>query len=275
MKIALVQMCVLPTPKQNIMTAHGCIKKAKANDADFVILPEMFLCPYETSNFPKFAQPQGGAVYQTLSAIAKETGIYLVAGSVPELENNAVYNTSYVFDPYGVCIAKHRKVHLFDINVTGGQQFRESETLCAGDRYTIFETKWGKMGLCICYDIRFPELSRMMALDGVKAVCVPAAFNLTTGPAHWELTFRARALDNQVYFMGCSPARDMQASYHAYGHSIVTNPWGEVVAQADENETILFTELDFDRQEKIREELPLLKHRRTDVYQLQGLYKTR
>ncbi len=268
MKVALVQMRVLPTPKQNIITARDCIKKAKANGADLVILPEMFLCPYETSNFPRFAEQEGGEIYQILSAIAKETGIYLVAGSVPEMENSAVYNTSYVFRPDGMCIAKHRKVHLFDINVTDGQRFQESETLSAGDKCTIFETPWGKMGLCICYDIRFPELSRMMALSGVKAVCVPAAFNLTTGPAHWELTFRARALDNQVYFMGCSPARDMQSSYHAYGHSIVTNPWGEVVVQAKENETIVFAELDFEKEEKIREELPLLKHRRTDVYLL-------
>lgn len=270
MKVALVQMYVSPTPKQNIITAYDKIRQAKANGADLVILPEMFICPYETSNFPRFAEPDGGKIYQALAAIAKETGVYLVAGSVPEQENRAVYNTAYVFRPDGMCIAKHRKVHLFDIHVKGGQRFQESETLTAGSRFTVFETPWGRMGLCICYDVRFPELTRMMTLAGAKAVCVPAAFNLTTGPAHWELTFRARALDNQVYFMGCSPARDTQSSYHAYGHSIVTNPWGEVVVQADEKEAIVFAELDFEKEEKIRQELPLLRHRRTDVYTLYG-----
>lgn len=149
----------------------------------------------------------------------------------------------------------------------------ESETLTAGDSLTTFDTPWGKMGLCICYDIRFPEWMRLMALEGAKAVFIPAAFNMTTGPAHWELSFRARALDNQIYLFGCAPARDMDASYHSWGNSIATNPWGEVMAQLDETEGILFAHADFEREDAIRDQLPLLRHRRVDLYELREIKK--
>ena len=144
----------------------------------------------------------------------------------------------------------------------------ESDTFTAGRDVTTFDTPWGKLGLMICYDIRFPELSRLLALEGAKAILVPAAFNMTTGPAHWEMSFRMRALDNQVFLAGCAPARDLQSFYTAWGHSIVTDPWGSVVAELDENEGILTAELDFVRLEQVRAELPLLKHRRTDCYDI-------
>ncbi|MDF2616345.1 MAG: carbon-nitrogen hydrolase, partial [Sedimentibacter sp.] len=122
------------------------------------------------------------------------------------------------------------------------------------------------IGLAVCYDIRFPELSRLMTMDGAEAIIIPGAFNMTTGPAHWELHFRARALDNQVYTIGVSPARDMEASYHSYGNSIVASPWGNVVCRMDEKEAYVIQEIDTDYVKKVRNELPLLKHRRTDVY---------
>ncbi len=131
---------------------------------------------------------------------------------------------------------------------------------------TVFDTEYGRMGLCICYDLRFPELARMMVDEGAKAIIVPGAFNMTTGPAHWEILFRTRALDNQVYYIGASPARDVHADYVAWGHSIVTDPWGRIVEQLGEEEECLITELDLEYTDKIRRELPLLRHRRTDVY---------
>lgn len=273
MKVALIQMQVASSPGENLQTARAHLKDAAAGGADIAVLPEMFCCPYETPNFPRFAQKEGGEIWQALSDMAKENSLYLVAGSVPEDDGGKTYNTSYVFDPEGKCIAKHRKVHLFDIDVKGGQRFMESETLTAGDSLTTFDTPWGKMGLCICYDIRFPEWMRLMALEGAKAVFIPAAFNMTTGPAHWELSFRARALDNQIYLFGCAPARDMEASYHSWGHSIATNPWGEVMAQLDEAEGILFAHADFEREDAIRDQLPLLRHRRVDLYELRDIKK--
>ena len=143
--------------------------------------------------------------------LAAKLGIYLVGGSLPELAEGRIYNTSYVYGPDGRRIAKHRKAHLFDIDVQGGQRFRESDTLSPGDRITTFETAFGTMGLCICFDLRFEELARCMCLRGAKVLFVPAAFNMTTGPAHWELLFRQRAVDNQCFTVGVSPARDTRA----------------------------------------------------------------
>lgn len=268
-KIAAIQMSTVADKMENVRTVKTYLEKIKDENPDFVILPEMFCCPYQTENFPIYAEKEGGPVWQQLSGYAKQYGIYLIGGSMPEKDAEGnVYNTSYIFDREGKQIGKHRKVHLFDIDVKGGQTFKESDTLTAGDSDTVFDTEFGKIGVMLCFDIRFPELSRMMVNDGAKVIFVPAAFNMTTGPAHWELSFRTRALDNQIYMVGCAPARDVSAGYISWGHSIVTDPWGRVTGMLDENEGILLAELDMDYEEQVREELPLLKSRRKDIYQL-------
>ena len=275
-KIAAIQMSTVADKMENVRTVKTYLEKIKDENPDFVILPEMFCCPYQTENFPIYAAKEGGPVWQQLSGYAKQYGIYLIGGSMPEKDAEGnVYNTSYIFDREGKQIGKHRKVHLFDIDVKGGQTFKESDTLTAGDSDTVFDTEFGKIGVMLCFDIRFPELSRMMVNDGVKVIFVPAAFNMTTGPAHWELSFRTRALDNQIYMVGCAPARDVSAGYISWGHSIVTDPWGRVTGMLDENEGILLAELDMDYEEQVREELPLLKSRRKDIYQLsQNLFNS-
>ena len=275
-KIAAIQMSTVADKMENVRTVKTYLEKIKDENPDFVILPEMFCCPYQTENFPIHAEKEGGPVWQQLSGYAKQYGIYLIGGSMPEKDAEGnVYNTSYIFDREGKQIGKHRKVHLFDIDVKGGQTFKESDTLTAGDSDTVFDTEFGKIGVMLCFDIRFPELSRMMVNDGAKVIFVPAAFNMTTGPAHWELSFRTRALDNQIYMVGCAPARDVSAGYISWGHSIVTDPWGRVTGMLDENEGILLAELDMDYEEQVREELPLLKSRRKDIYQLsQNLFNS-
>lgn len=275
-KIAAIQMSTVADKMENVRTVKTYLEKIKDENPDFVILPEMFCCPYQTENFPIYAEKEGGPVWQQLSGYAKQYGIYLIGGSMPEKDAEGnVYNTSYIFDREGKQIGKHRKVHLFDIDVKGGQTFKESDTLTAGDSDTVFDTEFGKMGVMLCFDIRFPELSRMMVNDGAKVIFVPAAFNMTTGPAHWELSFRTRALDNQIYMVGCAPARDVSAGYVSWGHSIVTDPWGRVIDMLDEKKGILLAELDMDYEEQVREELPLLKSRRKDIYQLsQNLFNS-
>ena len=273
-KIAAIQMSTVADKMENVRTVKAYLEKIKDENPDFVILPEMFCCPYQTENFPIYAEKEGGPVWQQLSGYAKQYGIYLIGGSMPEKDAEGnVYNTSYIFDREGKQIGKHRKVHLFDIDVKGGQTFKESDTLTAGDSDTVFDTEFGKIGVMICFDIRFPELSRMMVNDGAKVIFVPAAFNMTTGPAHWELSFRTRALDNQIYMVGCAPARDVSAGYISWGHSIVTDPWGRVIDMLDEKKGILLAELDMDYEEQVREELPLLKSRRKDMYKLEKLCK--
>ena len=284
MKLALIQIAAQTEKEASLQLAESYIRKAAAEGADLAVLPEMFCCPYSTENFPVYAESENGMCRTRMAAAARENRVFLVAGSMPELDSDGrVYNTSYVFDREGKQIARHRKVHLFDINVEGGQYFRESDTLSAGDQITTFEIETtefensGKSsascssplrcGLMICYDIRFPEFAMKMAQKGASLVIVPAAFNMTTGPAHWELLFRARALDDQVFMAGCSQARNAEAGgYISYGHSIVVSPWGEVLAQMDEREGMIIQEIDLSVPDRIREQLPVLKQRRTDLY---------
>ena len=270
MKILQAQIMVSPSKDEAIKTLEVACKQAVKVGADFLSLPEMFCCPYETANFPLYAEAEGGNVWSKCAAMAKKYNIYISAGSVPEQgEAGEVYNTAYVFDRQGRQIAKHRKMHLFDIDVKGGQSFKESDTLTAGRDVTVFDTEFGPMGLCICYDFRFPELARLMVLRGAKVIFAPAAFNMTTGPAHWELMFRAQAMFNQCFAIGTAPARDLNASYHSWGHSIAVGPWGNVIAQMNEKAGCQVVDLDLSKLESIRQQLPLIKHRRTDLYTLE------
>lgn len=268
MKVALIQMPVTADKAENTRRAAVEIAAAAARGADMAVLPEMFCCPYANDCFAPYSEPAGGAVWSAMSRAARESGIYVAAGSMPERDGERVYNTSFVFAPDGTQAARHRKMHLFDIDVPGGQRFFESEVFTAGDEATVFDTPWGKLGLCICFDVRFPELSRLMALAGAQAIIVPAAFNMTTGPAHWELAFRQRAVDNQLYTVGVAPARDEAGPYVSYGNSIVCSPWGDVVYRAGSGECAEVVELDFDRNAQVRAQLPLLSSRRTDIYEL-------
>lgn len=266
-KIALCQTKVMDNMVANVENAYRKISRAAYNGAKIVALGEMFNCPYSGRYFSIYAEEEEKSrALKMLEKVSREWGIYIIGGSIPELDAGKVYNTSYVFNPEGRIIGKHRKIHLFDIEIENGINFYESHYLDRGDSFTIFDTVYGKMGLCICYDIRFPELTRAMVLNGARAIFVPAAFNMTTGPAHWELLFKSRAVDNQIYIAGISPARDNDSIFTAYGHSLLVNPWGDITARAGEYEDIIYGSIDFEFLEKVRRELPLLKHRRPEVY---------
>ena len=271
-KILQAQINVPEQKTEARQILENVCEKAAQESADLVTLPEMFCCPYDNACFPVYAEEEGGDMWQACSDAAKKYGIWLSAGSMPERRSDGrIYNTAYVFDREGRQQAKHCKMHLFDIDIEGGQHFHESDTLSRGNSVTVFDTDFGRVGLCICYDFRFPELGRLMALKGAEIIVVPGAFNLSTGPKHWELMFRAQAMFNQCYCIGTAPARNMQASYHSWGHSIVTDPWGAVVNQMDEKERIQITEIDMDLVSEVRSQLPLLKHRRDDIYELRTL----
>ncbi|AFV01728.1 Omega amidase (Nit2) [Dehalobacter sp. UNSWDHB] len=268
-RTAALQLKVSPDKSENLDRLQQHLDSLAKENVDLVILPEMFNCPYQTSLFPDYAEEEGGAFWQKLSSLAVQYKIYLVAGSMPEKDQeNKIYNTSYVFDRQGRQIGKHRKVHLFDIDIEGGQQFRESDTLSPGNKATVFDTEFGTMGICICYDLRFPELARLMVDQGAKMIIVPGAFNMTTGPAHWEILFRTRAVDNQVFTVGAAPARDQEAGYTSWGHTMMVGPWGNVLQQMDEREGCIIQDIDLAEVAKVRRELPLLTQRRSDLYQL-------
>jgi predicted amidohydrolase len=269
LKLALCQMSVIDNKQENIEKASSMIVRSANENADFIILPEMFNCPYSNDKFIEYCEYESDSpTLDKISSLAFENNVYILAGSIPEKENDKLYNTSYLFDKNGDIIAKHRKMHLFDIDVEDKITFKESDVLTAGDEFCIAETEFGKIGIGICYDIRFPELARIMTEKGALILFYPGAFNMTTGPAHWELLFRTRALDNQVFCAGVAPALNENASYHSYGHSIVTNPWGEVITQGCEKEELIITEIDLNEIKKIREELPLLKNKRKDLYEI-------
>ena len=268
-KLALCQMNVVDNKEKNLETATLMIKDSVSENADFIVLPEMFNCPYSNDKFIEYAEKESDSqTLNKISSLAKENGVYVLAGSIPEKEGSKLYNASYLFDRNGEIRAKHRKMHLFDIDVKGKITFKESDVLTAGNDLTIANTEFGKIGIGICYDVRFPELARIMVENGALMLIYPGAFNMTTGPAHWELLFRSRALDNQVYCIGVAPALNEDASYHSFGHSIIANPWGEIIAEADEKENLIISEIDLDEIKRIREELPLLKNKREDLYEV-------
>lgn len=275
MKIAILQMPVGTDKAENLAAACQYIHHAALSGADIAVLPEMFNCPYTAEYFRRFAEPAGGESWQVIARQAARDGVCVVAGSMPELDEARVYNTSYVFDRNGRQLARHRKMHLFDIQVDGGQVFRESDTFTAGNDVTTFMLDGVMIGLCVCFDFRFPELARLMALEGAQIIIVPAAFNMTTGPMHWELMFRLRAVDNQVFTIGAAPARDAGASYVSYANSIVCSPWGKVLARADEKPCVLCAELDMAEVQAVRTQLPLLSARRTDVYTMEKNHPAR
>ena len=274
-KIALCQMNVIDNKEKNIEKAIQMIKESKRQGADLAVLPEMFNCPYENEKFIEYAEELSDSkTLKEISNIAKEENIHVLAGSIPELERDeendgeSIYNTAVFFENNGKLVGKHRKMHLFDIDVKGKVYFKESDTLSAGNDFTVIETDLATIGIGICYDIRFVELSRIMALNGAEILIFPGAFNLTTGPAHWQLLFRSRALDNQVYTIGVAPALDKDASYNSYGHSIAVNPWGEVIEELGFDEDLKTVKIDLDEIKRIKEEIPVLKNRRTDLYEI-------
>jgi len=267
-KIAFIQIKVVSDKNLNLDRAKQLLIEAAENGSDIIVLPEMFICPYNNDYFLQYGEVinENSQTVKMLSNIAKEKEVYIIGGSIPEIDNGKLYNSSVIFDDYGEIIGKHRKVHLFDIDIKNKIRYFESDVLTPGDKVTVVETKFGKIGVCICYDIRFPELIKKMANEGANMIIAPSAFNMVTGPAHWEIIARSRALDNQIYFGMCSPSRNLKSNYTAYGHSIIANPWGQVINELDENEGILYSEIDFSYIKKVREELPILKQKRNELY---------
>ncbi|BFZ65143.1 Omega-amidase nit3 [Saitoella coloradoensis] len=288
-RLALIQLSTTPDKPTNLARARKHVLEAASNGARIVVLPECFNSPYGTQHFQKYAEPHEEAAesYKALSEMAKDGGVYLVGGSIPEKEGDKLFNTSYSFSPSGTLLAKHRKLHLFDIDVPGKIRFQESEVLTGGDKFTSFATtEFGTIGVGICYDIRFPEMAMHAARngDGVFLMVYPGAFNLTTGPLHWELLARARAVDNQIYTAVCSPARAPDGSdpdaYRAWGYSTIVDPNGEILAKAglgDDGEwkkgceeCIVYADLVPERMQEVRMGIPVTRQRRFDVYENVG-----
>lgn len=265
-KVALIQMSVTAVKSDNLQKAEKLIKEAANNGAQLVILPECFNSPYNTVCFPEYAETIPGKSSDMLSNVAKECKIFLIGGSIPEEHNGQIYNTCPVLNPKGELIAKHRKIHLVDICVPGKIRFREAETLSPGNDLTTFNTPFCKIGVGVCYDLRFPELASLYGKMGCKLLVYPGAFNMVTGPSHLEPLLRARAIDNEVYTILVSSARDESAHYVAWGHSSVVSPWGDILSTSDHTETIVYCDINPDYVDQVRAQLPILSQKRRDLY---------
>ncbi len=265
-KLAVVQIRTETDMEQTLVKAERMVAEAAQGGAKLVVLPEMWSCPYSKKYFHAVADSDNGASREAMSRWAGDNGIILVGGSVPEKCGDKLYNTCYVFDENGRQIARHRKIHLFDVDIKGGMRFKESNSFAPGEDITVFDTSLGRMGVEICFDIRFPELCRAMAKRGAEIILCPAQFNMTTGPRHWELSVRARAMDNELFFVGASSARYEGFDYECWGHSTVADPFGMVTASCDEKEQILFCDIDLNEVDSVREQLPTFLHLREDVY---------
>lgn len=259
-KIALVQMTGFFEKEKSIEKMERKVREAAAAGADIVVLPEMWNCPYGTRYFREYGEEGEGRSYNVMAELAGELGIYLFGGSVSELEGGKVYNTCYVFGRDGKMIAKHRKHHLFDVDIKGGISFRESDVLSAGDSLTVADTEFGRIGVAICFDVRFAaDFVRMTDEMGAGIFIIPAAFNMTTGPKHWQKLMVARAIDNQSFVIACAPGLDENAPYSAYGHSIIVDPWGEISAVAGTEEITVYGEIDTDLINEMRKQIPIGK----------------
>jgi omega-amidase len=258
LKLGLCQMMVTGSKQDNLKIAVDMLKTCSNNKVNIAILPEMFNCPYDISKFWVFAEDlENSETVSVISSAAKYNDMYVVAGSIPELCEGHIYNTCLIFDRTGAIIGKHRKIHLFDIDIKNGIRFKESDVLSSGNQITVIPTEYCKIGIAICFDIRFSKLYGEMSKAGAKLFITPGAFNMTTGPAHWELLIRARALDNQVFHAAVSSARNTEANYVAYGNSMLCDAWGRVLNRADEKEQIVFADIDLDMVNSIRAQIPL------------------
>ncbi|CAE8588632.1 unnamed protein product [Polarella glacialis] len=280
-KIGLCQTDVSHDKKVSLANAKASVAEAVAKGAELVVLGEMFSCPYATKYFEQYgerlplpgqAADESSPSVKLLIDMAKEHKVWLIGGSLPELVDGKVYNTCLVLNSEGDIVAKHRKAHLFDIDVAATEtrpamKFKESDILSPGEQMTLVDTPWCRIGVGICYDVRFPELGLAMRAEGAKVLVYPGAFNMTTGPAHYNLLTRARAVDTQSYVVSCSPARSKDPNdYQAWGHSQIAGPWADMLVEAEHEPGVFVVEVDPSECDRIRNQVPTSFQKRDDLY---------
>ena len=282
--VGAVQMTSTEDVEANLERARELVRQAATSGALLVGLPENFaylgndrdhrLAIAETLPDPGTG-PAGMAgaasrdeagprpILGAMQELARATGTWLLLGGFPERgAANKIRNSAVLLDPAGTVVAVYRKIHLFDVDVPGGRSFRESEAIEPGAAPVVAQTPWGGLGLSICYDLRFPELYRALAAGGARIVTVPSAFTVETGKDHWHVLLRARAIENQVFLLAPAQFGVHGSNRSSYGHALVIDPWGVVLAECGDQEGVALARLDFDYQDRVRSALPVLTHRR-------------
>ncbi len=266
-KAAAIQMSSTPNKEENLETAERLVRSAVSSGADLVTLPELWSCHGLEDVYADNAEPVPGPTTEFLGALARELGVYLLGGSILEKgpSPTKLHNTSTFYGPDGGMTAVYRKIHLFDVRAPD-RAYLESRTIAAGTEIVTAKAGAATIGLTVCYDVRFPELYRLLALRGAEVLAVPAAFTLQTGKDHWELLLRARAVENQAYVVAPAQWGRKADGRWTYGRSIIVDPWGTVLAQCPDRDGYALADLDLDYLDRFREEFPALENRRPEAY---------
>ena len=268
LRVACVQFCSSGSKAENLERMEPLVARAAATGADLVLLPEKWNGIGTHEIILDVAEPlDSGESVGAMSAWAKQHGITLVGGSIVESREGRekLSNTCVVFDPQGEIAATYRKIHMFDVEV-GGQVYRESDSEEPGEGPMSCDVEGWRLGLTVCYDLRFPELYRILAVEGAEIVTVPAAFTLFTGKDHWEVLLRARAIENQCFVAAANQWGVHEGGKASYGRSSIVDPWGVVLAQAPDEDAVISAELDRAHMERIRRSLPSLANRQPAAY---------
>jgi predicted amidohydrolase len=267
MRVAAVQLTSTADKARNREAAERFVNAAAADGARLIVLPETFNVLGDPEVLQEGAEPLDGPTMQWASALSRRAGVWLVAGSIMErvTGQSKLFNTSCLLDPQGKLRATFRKIHLFDCDVPGAS-LRESATVMPGHEIVRAEADGIPLGLSICYDLRFPELFRILALGGARLIVLVSAFTERTGRDHWEVLVRARAIENQVFVIAANQVGASTPKLRWFGRSMIVDPWGVVLAQAPDREGYVIADLDFTEQDRMRAQLPSLANRRPETY---------
>ena len=265
MRVGVVQLGSTLETERNLAVAGRLMEKAAQAGARLLVLPEVFNRRGESARVREQAEGLDGPTLSWAAGQARLHGVWLVAGSIAEQAGERCHNTSCVFSPQGERVAVYRKIHLFDVDIPGAVA-QESANVTPGSELVVTPVEGHGLGLTVCYDLRFPELYRRLTLLGAQIITVPSAFTERTGRDHWEVLLRARAIENQVFVLAPNQFGTTPGTPTSYGRSMIIDPWGTVLAQAGDQESLILADLDFTRQDEIRTRLPSLQHRRPDLY---------
>ena len=265
---AAIQMSSTPDKEENKRTAEALIRESVSAGAELVALPELWSCHGLEEVYRENAEPVPGPTTEFLGDLARDLGIYLLGGSILEGEpgGGKLSNTSTLFAPSGEMVAVYRKIHLFDVKVSEDKEYLESATIAPGDEVVTAKAGTATLGLSVCYDVRFPELYRLLALAGAEVLAVPAAFTLQTGKDHWEVLLRARAIENQAFVLAPAQWGRKADGRRTYGRSMIVDPWGTVIATCPDRDGFALATLDLDYLDRFRAEFPALANRRPETY---------
>jgi deaminated glutathione amidase len=265
-RVGLVQMCSGRDVNKNVASAMDLVREAAKGGADYVQTPEMTtLLELDRPRLLAAVRPEdGNAALQAFQDLARELAIWLHIGSMPvSLAESKLANRSLLISPEGRIVARYDKIHMFDVDLGGGESYKESANYEPGRHAVLADLPWGPIGLTICYDLRFPLLYRALALAGAKFLAVPAAFTRPTGMAHWHTLLRARAIESQAFVFAAAQGGKHENGRETFGHSLVISPWGEILAEADVHPTVIFADVELQLLEDVRRRVPSLKHDRT------------